>query len=174
MSPRRKTPNSTAGRKEAGLPPQGLPVPPPLPLPVLTCPYTGIPQQVVLDDTQGRMFGWHLSCGLDLTIPFFTAEEALAACPGAIDRYTGETLDLVEERGLFGFPDAFSPSKRFLTEQLAWYHGSRRDGVFRTSKPPTITIRTLECPEPSPFEDRKRAPDLTPLVEEIIERTDLT
>ncbi len=141
---------------------------------VLTCPYTGVEQHVVEDASLGRAHGFHLSAGLDLTTPFLSEADALAACPDMTCRYTGEQIDLVEERGLWSFPDAFSPAKRFLTEYEARYQGSMRMGRsvlgLHEPKRPKVLVTERERPE-NPFADHKDKPDLTEAVNEVLERT---
>lgn len=182
MMPRRKvlTPSGGVPRKTKArstvLEPTGRPAPSPLPeVPkTLTCPYTGVEQHIVEDTKLGRSHGYHLSAGLDLTIPFLSEKEALAACPDMTCRYTGEQIDLVEEKGLWSFPEAFSPNKRFLTEHEARYQGSMRDGrsIFGLSEPkrPKIVVTEREKIE-NPFEDYKDRKDLTEAVKEVLERT---
>lgn len=171
------TPAGKVARKARSpkLEPTGRPVPTEQEAPkALTCPYTGVEQHVVEDTNLGRAHGYHLSAGLDLTVPFLSEEDALKACPEMTCRYTGEQIDLVEEKGLWRFPDAFSPAKRFLTEYEARYQGSMRMGIsvlgLSEPKRPKIVLAERERPE-NPFEDYKDRPDLTPAVDEVLERT---
>jgi hypothetical protein len=167
---RRKTKPRSTELEPTGRTPPAAPEPPKQ----LTCPYTGVEQHVVEDTNLGRTHGFHLSAGLDLTTPFLSEEDALKACPDMTCRYTGEQIDLVEEKGLWRFPDAFSPSRRFLTEYEAQYQGSMRMGrsVLGLSEPkrPKVVLTERERPE-NPFEDFKDRPDLTPAVNEVLERT---
>lgn len=137
----------------------------------LKCPYTGVTQEIVLDDTLGRRNGFHLNQGLDLTMPFLSREEAVAACPESVCRYTGQPIAVKEVKpGLWGYPDAYCPSKRWYSRELAEYHGSMRHGTTFRKKPATIKLQEREAPPLDPFLDRKAAPDIAPLIHETMDQ----
>ena len=132
--------------------------------PVLRCPYNGTVQEVVYDDNLGRANGHYLSSGLDLTIPFLSQEDAERACPDHICRYSGDVVALVEEKGLWSFPAAYSPTRRWVSAERALYFGSRRMGKYRAPAPVVISVRPLE-PEPAdPFQDMRDRPDISGVV----------
>jgi len=141
----------------------------------IKCPYTGVVQDIVLDDALGRRNGYHLNCGLDLTLPFLSKQDAIDACPESVCRYTGKPITLTElQPGLWHYPDAYSPAKRWYTEQHARYYGSMRKGRSFEKKPETakISVKEREAPPPDPFADVRARPDIGPLVHEALDSID--
>jgi len=136
----------------------------------LKCPYTGVVQEVVLDETLGRLNGFYLSAGLDLTIPFLSEAEALAACGGELKcKYTGDPLTLRRDKGLWYLDGAYSPRKRWYLASLARYHGSMRNGRSFEKKPPApVQAKALEAPPPHPFADQRKYSDMRPQIMEML------
>jgi len=135
----------------------------------LKCPYTGVVQEVILDDTLGRLNGFYLSAGLDLTIPFLSEAEALAAAgPDMKCKYTGDPLTLRRDKGLWYLDGAYSPRKRWYRAELARYHGSMRNGRTFEKRPVSVSARDSEAPPPNPFADQRKYSDLRPQIMEML------
>lgn len=138
----------------------------------LKCPYSGADLVIEFESDTMKHTGWYIKGGVDLGLPFLSAESAEAACPERKCRYTGKDLILtkIDGKNLWVFVgEIVSMQKAYPSEQHARYYAGMRNGRSFEKKPVEIKVGEVRERVSDPFED-KRDSSVDAIVEEKVDK----